>query len=68
MEYSMEFLIKKLAEHAIKAEENRAQWIRDFKQNYPEEPIPDHFKEDFNLPAALASICREILRVDDLRK
>lgn len=68
MKYSMAFLEKKFDQHAIEAKKMNDHLIVMFKENNPGEPLPDHFKDDFSLPSALASICKEILRLEELRK
>lgn len=58
--YELEELIKKFKEHAEQADKNNEEWKKSFQDNNPGEPLPDHMKDDFNLPRALGSICQEI--------
>lgn len=66
--YTIEFLATKFAEHAIIAAKNKADLIRQFKKDYPKEPLPDYMEEDFDFPAALSCICMEIIRLRDEMK
>ena len=61
--YSLESLIEIFTEHAKQAEENQKKNISAFKENSPNDPLPDYMKDDFNLPLAFAIICQEILEI-----
>lgn len=61
--YSLEYLKHKFTEHSIKYEHESKEQIKSFRKNYPNEKLPDHFKEHFNLPEALSCICDEILKL-----
>jgi hypothetical protein len=66
--YKIDFLVKTFLKHAETAQEN---WIKDrkmFKKMNPKEPLPDHYKEDFNLPLALATICDCIRHLNERLK
>ncbi len=58
--YSIKELIEVFYDHAVRVEENRLQWIRDFKENNPNQPLPDEMKDTFSISKALASMCTEI--------
>lgn len=58
--YGLDFLIDTFTKHAEEHEKNNERMLEQFKKMNPEEPIPDHMKEEFSLPLALASICTAI--------
>lgn len=58
--YTLDELITVFSEHAPKAEKTHQELISAFKKNYPDEPLPDHFKDDFNLSRALLTFAIEI--------
>ncbi len=58
--YELEELIKKFKEHAIQADKSQEEWKKSWKDNNQGGEMPDHLKDDFNLPRALGSICQEI--------
>lgn len=67
MEYTLEFLEKKFAEHAIEAKKLNEVIVKTFKENNPDEPLPIHMTSDFSLCAALACICNEILKLKKVK-
>lgn len=58
--YELQELIKKFQEHAIQADKNQEEWKKSWNDNNDGAEMPDHYKDDFNLPRALGSICQEI--------
>jgi hypothetical protein len=62
-EYTLEKLSLIFEKHGIEADKNQERLIKEFKENYPNEKIPDHFKDDLNLPLALKFICDEIIKM-----
>jgi hypothetical protein len=60
-DYSLEFLVKTFSEHEVRSRENQKEQFKNFMENNPGAPVPDHMIDDFNLPKALLSICNEIL-------
>lgn len=61
--YQLENLIVKFIDHANKADKSQSVLIAQFIENNPNEPLPEWFKDDFNLPMALCSICSELLNL-----
>jgi hypothetical protein len=61
--YTLEKLVELFRKHAVQAEHMRQTSIQHFKEHSPDEPIPESFLEDFNLPLALQTICSEILKL-----
>ncbi len=59
----IEDLLETFKQHSRIARRHQDKLLRDFKKNYPAESTPDHFKKPFDLPAALATMCKEILRL-----
>jgi len=59
--YTIEELQKTFLIHEKKSKEMNEKMLKEHKENYPDEPIPDFYLEEFSLPAAMASICSEIL-------
>jgi cysteinyl-tRNA synthetase len=58
--YKLDFLIETFLKHAEEHKNNNERLLEQFKKMNPDEPIPDHMKEEFNLPMALATICNAI--------
>lgn len=61
--YTLESLIKTFSEHAFETEEARKKYMKQFKEDYPNEPLPDYMLKDFNLPLAFVCICEELLKL-----
>ncbi len=61
--YELNELFATFIDHSQKAEQFNKKLITDFLENNPDSELPDHFKDDFSLPMALASICHEILMI-----
>jgi len=61
--YSLEELAKNFANHAVQYEKYRLEWLEKFKIDYPNERVPSHMKESFNISSALEAICLEILKL-----
>ncbi len=59
-DYTIEFLQKTFLTHAEMSDEHRRFSIEQFKQHYPDQELPNHFKDEFNLSRALFSMCEEI--------
>jgi len=58
--YKLDFLIDTFTKHAEEHKKNNERLLEQFKKMNPEEPIPDHMTDEFNLPMALATICNAI--------
>lgn len=65
MKYTIDYLMQKFADHAHQATKERVKLEKEFRENYPEEPVPSHMKDNFNLPQALATICEEIKNLQE---
>ncbi len=63
--YTLENLIKTFAEHAKEADKQQKIFVKNFKENFPEAPLPDHLKEDFNIAQALVTITKEIKKLQN---
>lgn len=63
--YSLESLIETFLDHSKKADNQRQKWIADFKENCPNEELPEHMKDEFSVATALAAICIELLKLRD---
>ena len=61
--YDMESLSKIFSFHAVKAKQLNADLIAVYKENYPDEPLPAHYIDDFNMPLALKAICDAIIEI-----
>jgi hypothetical protein len=59
----LDSLVKTFSKHAKEARKARLSLVKDFQKNYPDEPIPNYLKEDFDLPDALSLICTEISNI-----
>ncbi len=60
-EYDIENLLKTFHHHAMEAEKQREKDLTEFRRNYPGQSIPKRMQDDFSLPKALHSMCKEIL-------
>ncbi len=58
--YSLEYLINKFEKHSKEYVKQHQENIDKFKENNPNEPLPEYMKDDFNLPEALKLMCIEI--------
>lgn len=61
--YEIETLLKTFRLHHERSEKLNKKLIKDFQKDNPGKPVPDPFNDDFSLPLALESICREILEL-----
>ena len=61
--YKLQYLIDKFRDHDKRAQEQNKRLIKQFMENSPGQPLPEHFMDDFSLPMALASICSELLAI-----
>jgi hypothetical protein len=61
--YEMEYLFETFIKHIELGKISRKETIECFKENNPGQPLPDHMKDEFSFPNALASICAEILKL-----
>lgn len=58
--YPLEELIEIFKQHSDLAEIKRQELIQTHKETYEGSELPEHLKDEFNLPLALHSICVEI--------
>ncbi len=63
-DYSLDYLIETFREHTIKSEEDRKKSREQFIKDYPDDEVPEHFNEEFNIANALYCICTEIKRLN----
>lgn len=63
--YDIDSLIVTFKQHAEKSKKDMRECVEKFKENYPEEPLPAHFLDDFNICDALVSMCEEINMLKD---
>lgn len=59
--HTLEFLEKTFSKHAKEYEKERHETIEGYKKDYPGKPLPAALKEDFNIPSALLTICKELV-------
>jgi len=62
-DYSIENLIKTFTKHAEQSKKDKIKQIADYKLNYPDSPLPAHFKDDFNIAIAFREICKAIRKL-----
>lgn len=60
---TIEELEKIFSEHATKYEQQKEESLRHFQENNPGVTLPDYLQDAFNLPMALATICKELVRL-----
>lgn len=58
-------LVETFSKHEIQAEKDSKRLLKEFKKNYPEAPIPKHFKDDFCIARSLKEICMEIVSIKE---
>jgi hypothetical protein len=63
--YSLDELMKCFIEHNKRFQKQQRKNIKMFKENSPGAELPEHFKDDFSLPLALLSLCKEIKKIKD---
>lgn len=63
--YDIDSLIKKFKKDGKKSEKEKEFHLKRFKEDYPNEYIPEYMIDDFNLCFALHSICLEIKKLND---
>lgn len=59
-DYELNRLIKTFLKHAEEQIERNDEQKKKYIEQNPNEPVPDHMNEEFNLPYALACMCLEI--------
>jgi len=65
---NIRYLAKTFKEHSQKLIKDREERLAEFKERYPDDPIPEFLADDFNLPEALAIICEEILCIKSAKR
>lgn len=67
-EKKIEELAKTFSLHHKNLLIDKRQRLENHKNNYPDSPIPEHFKDDFSISEALVFICEEIQFIYTLAK
>lgn len=71
LSYRIDDLIETFQNHSMSAENFRMKDIEKFKINYPNDELPEHLTNEFNIAYAFMMMCREIqslrLEVNDLK-
>jgi hypothetical protein len=62
-EFTLDQLESLLNKHTIENEENFERTIKTWKELYPDQEVPEHLKEGFNLSCALWKIVKEIKEI-----
>ena len=62
-DYRVESLVDIFKDHCELARVNRIKDIEIFKENFPNESIPDHLLNGFNVSKALMVMANEIVRL-----
>ncbi len=60
-DYSIDNLALNFVEHSIESDKILQKNIRRFKEDYPDNPLPNHYENSFNLSRALSVLTDEIL-------
>lgn len=61
----MSELSEKFKKHFEDEKIQKALAIESFKKEFPDDPLPESLKDDFSLPFALHSMCKEIKKLMD---
>jgi hypothetical protein len=59
-DYRIEELSSTFLKHALLCEENDKRMLQQFRENYPDSPIPQHMLNPFNIAKALSVMSSEI--------
>jgi hypothetical protein len=62
-DYTVENLVNIFFDHAKMSEDHVAKLKEEFIKNFPDQPIPGHLDEGFNLAKALSVLCSEIAKL-----
>ncbi len=65
MKYTVEELKETFLIHHEESKKHSEKVIKEYQKDYPGEPIPDHFYDDFSITLALSAICDEIIRLKE---
>jgi hypothetical protein len=60
--YDIDSLIETFEIHSRKSEDRKKELIKKYKENC-DDPLPEHFKDDFQITRALKSMCEEIQKL-----
>lgn len=60
-DYSIENLVKTFEDHTKEFIKCNEELKLKFQSDYPNEPLPQHFKETFMISEALKEICMQII-------
>ncbi len=58
--YKLDYLRDMFLKHAEKLDKDNREIRRKFKEDSPNEALPDYLSDEFSFPMALATICHEI--------
>lgn len=59
-DYRLESLSAIFAEHADRADKCQEDLVKQYREDYPHTPLPDHFKDGFNIARALSVMACEL--------
>jgi hypothetical protein len=62
---SLKQLHETFKEHARQHDELHKKHIASFKEQYPNDPLPDHMQDAFNLAQALALMCENLIALNE---
>ncbi len=65
-DYTLAGLSATFSQHADMAEEHRKFAIEKYKENFPDQEVPPHLLNDFNISRALCVICCELERLKQI--
>lgn len=61
--YTLEYLSKVFSEHFVENEKERQRILKKFKEDNPEQPVPEWLNNDFSFPLAIKTIVDELLKM-----
>jgi hypothetical protein len=67
-DYRIETLQSIFEEHSLLNEKNRKDSILRFKLNFPNDPLPVHYDDDFNISKAFSVMAKEINELKEMLK
>lgn len=59
-DYRLESLSGTFLKHAEKGDENHRMQVENLKNNFPDQELPDHMKNPFNIARALSVMAAEL--------
>ena len=63
IDYSLESICAIFAQHAVQYDNDLVGVIASFKERFPEEELPKHLSDNFNIARAMGVIAEEVVKL-----